>query len=70
MVIRMKELLHFSSLPLQLSDFLFQLCDQPGCPQLCCCLLPLDRSHRLGLALLDVLNQSGEDLPTLLNVFL
>lgn len=60
-VISVRKLLHLAPLPLQLSDFQLQLCDEPLRPPLCCCLLPLDHLHQLGLTSLHGAKQSGED---------
>lgn len=61
-VVGVRKLLHLTSLPLQLSDFQLQLCDEPLRPLLCCCLLPLDHFHQLSLTSLHGTKQSGEDL--------
>lgn len=61
-VLSVRQLLHLTSLPLQLSDFQLQLRDELLRPLLCCCLLPLDHLHKLSLTSLQGTNQSGEDL--------
>lgn len=63
-----KQLLEFPSSPLQLRDFCFQPSDQPLRPHFCRCLLTLDHLDQLGSTSLEAADQSGEDLPTFLNV--
>lgn len=61
-VIRVRKLLHLTSLPLQHGDFQLQLCDEPLRPPLCLRLLPPDHLHQLSLTSLHGTDQSRENL--------
>lgn len=67
-VLRVRELRHLTSLPLQVSDLQLQLRDEPLCPLLCCRLLPLDRVQKLCLTSLQGAEQDGVDLQGFINV--